>query len=107
MTVVALIGLGCGLLLWSWRNKWGPWPRWVHSVHSSAEYQATTIASVAAVEGRVPGAAPDSAVCELIRQLGLGLLGSQTVDAVRSLRMMTRMDSDPWLMKAARDALGD
>ena len=29
MTVIALIGLGCGLLVWSWRNVWGPWPRWV------------------------------------------------------------------------------
>jgi HEAT repeat protein len=40
-------------------------------------------------------------------QLGLGLLGSRTVDALRSLRMTTRLDLDPWIKKAARDALGD
>jgi HEAT repeats len=262
MAVIALTGLGCGLLVWSWRNVRGPWPRWVHSVHSSADYQATTIASVASVEGRVPGVSPESAVRELISalddpkdgtrvaaiialgqagrraakavpkllaslrdqplieynaawalgqivgqrdaecdavisalfaaadgpfpgtrvyalvraysiqsiarlvepsgrrradldrlltrsleddyplvraiaglelirvgrgndarpvlaairkveegyetsQLGLGLLGSRTADALRSLRIMTRLDSDPWIKKAAHDALGD
>jgi hypothetical protein len=40
-------------------------------------------------------------------QLSLGLLGSRTADAIRSLRLATRLDSDPWIKKAANQALGD
>jgi hypothetical protein len=117
MGLIALTGLGCGILLWSWRNVWGPWPRWVQSVHSSADYQAATDASVAAVEGRVAGVSPDSAVRELIAALddpsdgtrvaatmGLARAGRGAAAAVPKLLVLLK--APPPLQYHAAHALG-
>jgi hypothetical protein len=117
MTVIALTGLVCGLLVLSWRNVWGPWPRWVRSVHSSGDYQATANASVAPVEGRLPGVPPKSAVRELIKALddpkdgtrvaaivALGEAGPAAAAAVPKL--LTLLRDQPLVQQYAADALG-
>jgi HEAT repeat protein len=40
-------------------------------------------------------------------QLGLGLLGSKSADAVAAVRMARRVRNEPWLTKAVAEAIGD
>ena len=40
-----------------------------------------------------------------IAQLGLGLMGARTAEATAALHLTARTNTDPWLKKAARDAL--
>jgi hypothetical protein len=117
MGLIALIGFACGLFVWSSRIVWGPWPRWVRSIHSSGDYQSAADAAVAGVEGKVAGVHPESAIREVIGALddpksgtqlaaliAIGKAGPKAVASVPKLLILLR--APPPIRYYAAAALG-
>jgi HEAT repeats len=118
--LIVVSGLLLGLFELSWRNVWGPWPRWVRAIHSNEDYYNITLsAAMRAVEGKDPDVSAQMAIPELISALddpkdlpriaaitSLGRAGPRASKAVPKLIVLLKTPP-PWIQGHVAHALGE